>query len=365
MSAPIITIFVRHTPSCKYAGDEFTKLCRCRKHLRWSRNGKQFRKQAGTRSWAEAEDVKADLADQLAGRVTEKRATQGHDLRTSYDAFLKGKEVKEISDDSYAKYKREILRFITFCEGRKIFTLEGIDGTLLTDYKARWPELYPSTATRKLVQTLIRVFLNYCHAEGWLSRVPKMDAVKVDEPPTQPLTDEEYAAVLEAAKGRTRAIIQLMRWSGIAVRDASCLLSAELVKSSSGRYSVVTDRQKTGIHVSVPIPPDVAAEVLAAADKGKTRLFWNGNGKAENFSRDRGREISAAFEKASVETEGHMISHRLRDTFACHLLSNGVPMEEVSKLLGHTSIVTTERHYSAWATARQDRVDALVVGTWK
>jgi integrase len=48
-----------------------------------------------------------------------------------------------------------------------------------------------------------------------------------------------------------------------------------------------------------------------------------------------------------------------------HLLSNVVPMEEVSKLLGHTSIVTTERHYAAWATARQDRVDALVIGTWK
>ena len=46
---PVITIFVRHTPGCKYAGDEFCKRCNCRKHLRWSLGGEQHRKQAGTR----------------------------------------------------------------------------------------------------------------------------------------------------------------------------------------------------------------------------------------------------------------------------------------------------------------------------
>jgi site-specific recombinase XerD len=33
-----------------------------------------------------------------------------------------------------------------------------------------------------------------------------------------------------------------------------------------------------------------------------------------------------------------MLSHRLRDTFAVDLLEKGVPLEEVSKLLGHESI---------------------------
>jgi integrase len=59
-----------------------------------------------------------------------------------------------------------------------------------------------------------------------------------------------------------------------------------------------------------------------------------------------------------------MMSHRLRDTFAVVLLSKGVPPEEVSKLLGHESIKTTERHYAKWIKGRQDRLDSLVVGTW-
>jgi hypothetical protein len=31
---PVITIFVRYTPGCMYAGDEFYRRCNCRKHLR-------------------------------------------------------------------------------------------------------------------------------------------------------------------------------------------------------------------------------------------------------------------------------------------------------------------------------------------
>lgn len=59
-----------------------------------------------------------------------------------------------------------------------------------------------------------------------------------------------------------------------------------------------------------------------------------------------------------------MLSHRLRDTFAVDLLEKGVPMEEVSKLLGHTSIRTTEKHYAKWSKGRQDRLDTLVRETW-
>jgi len=56
MNAPLITIFVRHSADCKYAGDEFCKRCNCRKHLRWTQDGKQYRRKAGTRSWQEAEE---------------------------------------------------------------------------------------------------------------------------------------------------------------------------------------------------------------------------------------------------------------------------------------------------------------------
>lgn len=44
------------------------------------------------------------------------------------------------------------------------------------------------------------------------------------------------------------------------------------------------------------------------------------------------------------QVEAH--PHMFRDTFAVELLLSGVPMEDVSILLGHTSIKTTEGSYA-------------------
>ncbi len=63
---PVITIFVRHAKDCKYQGDETCKRCDCRKHLRWTANGVQYRRSAKTRTWAEAERQKRHLIEQLS-----------------------------------------------------------------------------------------------------------------------------------------------------------------------------------------------------------------------------------------------------------------------------------------------------------
>ena len=55
---------------------------------------------------------------------------------------------------------------------------------------------------------------------------------------------------------------------------------------------------------------------------------------------------------------------RFRDTFAVSLLLKGVSLESVSKLLGHSSIKITERHYAPWVKARQEQLEAEVRGIW-
>ena len=128
----------------------------------------------------------------------------------------------------------------------------------------------------------------------------------------------------------------------------------------------MTARQKTGTHVSVPIPTDVAQELLAVANGNPEYVFWSGKGKEESITKNWAKYyIAPLFNAAKIQNDGHMMSHRLRDTFAVDLLENGVPLEEVSKLLGHTSVKTTEKSYAPWVTARQDRLDSLVVAPWK
>ena len=61
--------------------------------------------------------------------------------------------------------------------------------------------------------------------------------------------------------------------------------------------------------------------------------------------------------KAEIK-DGH--AHRLRDTAAVEWLKAGMPLEEVSRLLDHKSIKTTEKYYAPWVQARQRRLDALL-----
>lgn len=88
-------------------------------------------------------------------------------------------------------------------------------------------------------------------------------------------------------------------------------------------------------------------------------------GEAESVTKNWAKYyIAPLFKAAKIQCEGHMMSHRLRDTFAVDLLQKGVPLEDVSKALGHMSIKTTEKSYAKWVKGRQDRLDALVIGTW-
>lgn len=391
MGTPVITVFVRHSAKngqpCKYAGDEFSRRCDCRKHFRWTQNGIQYRRKAGTRSWAEAEDIKRQLQDQLAGRTPE--VGPEDNVRTvseAVDLFITDKKVQGISGGVVSRYKNELGRFQTYCEHENVFTVQGITRELLTGYAATWDEHYPSGNTRVSVRERLRSFLRYCFECRWLDRIPAVPKVEADEPPTLPLTEAEYAHVLATidsvrplrfdvkgtsrllspeTKTRLRALIQLMRWSGLAIQDAVKIRRADIIhEKAKGLYRVVTARQKTGTHVSVPIPSKVAEEVLAAPSPNTAYIFWTGKSKSRaQVTMWGARYIRPLFEAAGMRS-GHMVSHRLRDTFAVSLLEKGVPMEEVSKLLGHESMRTTEKHYAKWVKGRQDRLDALVTGTW-
>ena len=97
-TAPLVTIFVRHSADCKYAGDEFSKRCNCRKHFRWTLQGKQHRRKAGTRSWGEAEDSKRRLEDQLAGRKPDPDEEKRTPVADAVKLFMAAKKKRRFGD---------------------------------------------------------------------------------------------------------------------------------------------------------------------------------------------------------------------------------------------------------------------------
>lgn len=376
-TTPVITIFVRHSSDCKYRDDETWKRCRCRKHLRWSHNGKQYRQSAGTRSWEGAENKRQEILDRLAGRPPKTAPEQqGRMLQDAIDTFNKEKKVEGVSKGVLAKYTRELDRFRSFAERAGVWTVQGITREMLTEFCLTWEDAYPSTYTRSKVRERLRSFLRYCYEAQWLPRIPSLPKVQVDEPPTMPLSEAEYKKLLDSIYGvipdadqckRVHALFQLQRHSGLAIRDALTLERNEIVWDAKKKlHRIVTKRQKTGVHISVPIPPDVAKELLEVLNGNPRFVFWSGEGEQESITKNWSKYyIAPVFKAAGLDNGSWMKSHRLRDTFAVDLLQKGVPLEEVSKLLGHESIKTTEKSYAKWVKGRQDRLDSLVTDTWK
>jgi len=290
------------------------------------------------------------------------------------ETFLTRKQTEGVSDGVLKKYRRELRRLQTFCSARNKLFPEALTLPVLEEFRATWAVDYPSTQTRSSVQQRLKGFLRFCNDARWLSHVPRLSPIKIDEPPTLPLSEKEFDTLLnkipavfpDSAKVRkVRALVRIMRYSGLAIMDAVTLERGELQHDTKKKlYRIVTSRQKTGTHVSVPIPDDVAHEALEVLNGNPRYFFWTGNGKpvssVTHWQHDLRKLFREAFGKATEFTP-----HCLRDSFAVDLLGKGVPLEEVSRLLGHTSVKTTEKHYAPWVTARQDRLDSLVTGTWK
>ena len=156
---------------------------------------------------------------------------------------------------------------------------------------------------------------------------------------------------------RLRAFLLLLRYSGLRVGDAA---SCSVDRLSGNRLFLYM--QKTGVPVYVPLPEFVVDSLNACPRKTERYWFWTGVGSKATLTGNWRRTFRRLCEIAGVR-DGH--PHRFRDTLAVELLLEGVPMERVSVLLGHSSVKITERHYAPWVQARQTQLEADLVRVWR
>lgn len=67
-----------------------------------------------------------------------------------------------------------------------------------------------------------------------------------------------------------------------------------------------------------------------------------------------------AIPRRKILPDSVILHYSLRDTFAVNLLIAGVAIEDVSTLLGHSSVLTTERYYAPWDISRRDHLARIV-----
>ena len=88
------------------------------------------------------------------------------------ELFLLEKKTEGVKAGVLKKYERELARLNSFLEKQSKFFPSEITKELLTEYRATWDDVYPSSATRQQVQARVRRFLRFCHDAGYLRAHP-------------------------------------------------------------------------------------------------------------------------------------------------------------------------------------------------
>jgi integrase/recombinase XerD len=246
--------------------------------------------------------------------------------------------------------------------GKKSVPVSDLNLDNLRQFRATWPNENES-ARVKLGN--FRAFIGFCHKAKWIEENYAQDlkAGKVVDQKIVPLAPEEIAKILKACdehpwKSRgvlLRAMILLMLYTALRIRDVVTL------RRDSVRGSRLFLRTaKTGVDVFCPLPPQ-AVEALGAIPANGRWYFWNGASKPKSAVGDYQKSLAKVFKAAVVPRTYPQL---FRHTCATTLLHDGVPLQTVSTLLGHSSIKMTKRRYSHWIKGRQEKFEDELKKSW-
>ena len=136
-----------------------------------------------------------------------------------------------------------------------------------------------------------------------------------------------------------RLIFLLGCFTGLAFSDLKKLRMEDVYTLGDGRRYLSIYRTKTQNGSIVPLLP-IAEEILAYVGQGRTEGLWFREFPVNSHFNRKVRELLV---KAGCSPHTEASSHTARHTFATTIcLENGLPIETVSRMLGHRFISTTE-----------------------
>jgi integrase/recombinase XerD len=408
-------IVYRHRSTCKFTAEDKLGQCKCRKHL-YVRSTRQ-RISAKTRSWETARQRAQEWADAHDPALIKRREEEAREaaihktVEDAFDEFIAVKESASANPEGFSatrsKYttiKKQLVDFLAQRnsgrkEAERILYTHQITPELLNQWMATWKtKTYWSKAKRR---DNVVAFFDFALDQNWIKatvakdrgnparKMAKIAGRKSSSIPTLPFTPKQFAAVLAATlhyadsletvnkaeirnKGqRLHALVNLMRWSGLAITDAVTLDRSRL----DGNDRLELYRTKTENAVTVLLPPHVARElrnVPPGPEAHPEYFFWSGKGQRNKAASTWQKALRRLWKLVTPpldlrDRRGKRIrpkSHMFRNTFAVELLKKGVSLNHIAMLLADTPEIVKE-HYYPWVPELQQLLEDEVRKTWE
>ncbi|MET3609418.1 site-specific recombinase XerD [Mucilaginibacter rubeus] len=264
-------------------------------------------------------------------------------------AALIGKEYAKGTLDRYETSLKHTQAFLIWKYNAPDIDIRAIDHEFIMayDFYLRSERGCNNNSTVKYLKNFKKIIL-ICIANGWLDKdpfvkyKPKVKEVKRDFLNAEELEVMANKKLVSDRVSQVRDIFLFSCYTGLAYADVKKLKRTEIVTGIDGQKWVYTSRQKTDTSSRIPLLPQ-AMELMAKYEdhpqctNDGLLLPVLSNQKMNSYL----KEIADA---CGINKE--LTYHIARHTFATTVtLANGVSIESVSKMLGHTNIKTTQ-HYA-------------------
>ena len=258
----------------------------------------------------------------------------------------------EYAPGTYERYQTSLKHtkdFLNWKYSISDIDITKIDHAFITDY-----EFYLRSVRKCANNTAVKYIKNFnkiiklCLANDWLeknpfanykSKVKEVERVYLSEGEIQNIINKDFKT---KRLSLVRDIFLFSCFTGLAYIDVKNLTKSHISIGIDGDKWIFTHRQKTESASKIPVLPvtqmiiDKYADHPQAINEEKLLPILS-NQKMNAYL----KEIAAV-----CEIEKELTFHIARHTFATTVtLTNGVPIESVSKMLGHKNLRTTQ-HYA-------------------
>ncbi len=246
---------------------------------------------------------------------------------------------------TYAKYDRCMRRLEEFMQAKyriRDIALKEISHLFITDFETylRTENGCNENTTAKFMQTF-RMIIIMAKNNGWIFADPFINyKIRLKRVDRGYLTESEIKTIIKkqfACKRleQVRDIFIFACFTGLAYIDVRNLTKENIQTSFDGKLWIMTHRHKTQTPVNVPLLKISQAilEKYEGTQPDGRLLPVLSNQKLNSYLKEIGDLCGIT---------KNITFHLARHTFVTTMtLAKGVPIEMVSKMLGHTNIVTT------------------------
>jgi integrase/recombinase XerD len=206
-------------------------------------------------------------------------------------------------------------------------------------YLAAQTHLKPSSLGARI--RFIRAFFNWAHQEGYIPANPayKLQEPKLGQRLPKALSEEDTEMLREGCKSALEhALVEFIYTTGSRVREVFCLDKSQI--DWDNRSCIVFGKGSKEREVMFSIKAGIWLKKYLLNRYDNDPALFVTERKPHRMSISEIRYIVKRVARKS-DVQANVYPHKLRHSYATHLLNNGAPLEVIQSFLGHAKLETT------------------------